>query len=66
MSEPSIDYSCAHCGNSQRYRLVPEATPDPGASAAPSEIPSIDLRCLRCGASQTYKVVPESVHTGRA
>ena len=37
MSEPSIDYSCAHCGHSQKYRLVPTAAPDPAASAAPSD-----------------------------
>jgi hypothetical protein len=59
MPEPSIDYSCAHCGHSQTYRLVPEAASDPAASAQPREIPSIDLRCLRCGASQMYKLVPE-------
>ncbi len=64
MLEPSIDYSCAHCGHSQKYRLVPTAAPNPAASAAPSEIPSIDLRCLRCDASQTYKLVPDSLQAG--
>jgi ribosomal protein L37E len=63
MPEPSIDYSCSHCGASQTYRLVPDIAPDPAASVGPREIPSIDLRCLRCGASQTYKLVPDSVHT---
>jgi hypothetical protein len=61
MLEPSIDYSCAHCGHSQTYRLVPAVAPDQAASVAPREIPSIDLRCLRCDASQTYKLVPDSV-----
>jgi uncharacterized Zn finger protein len=63
MPAPSIDYSCAHCGHSQTYQLVPEVAPAAGAHAAPREIPSIDLRCLRCGTSQTYKLVPESGHT---
>ena len=62
MPEPSINYSCSHCGASQTYRLVPEAASAPAASAAPHEIPSIDLRCLRCGAAQMYKLVPDSVH----
>lgn len=61
MFEPSIDYSCPHCGNSQTYRLVPAVAPDPGASVAPLQTPSIDLRCLHCDASQTYKLVPDSV-----
>jgi len=38
MLEPSIDYSCAHCGHSQTYRLVPAVARDP-ASTAPQEIP---------------------------
>jgi hypothetical protein len=63
MPAPSIDYSCAHCGHSQTYRIVPDVAPDPAANAAPVEIPSIDLRCLRCGASQTYTLVPVSVHS---
>jgi hypothetical protein len=62
MFEPSIDYSCPHCGSSQTYRLVPAVAADPAARVAPQEIPSIDLRCLRCDASQTYKLVPDSVH----
>ena len=61
MPEPSINYSCPHCGESTTYRLVPAVAPDPAASRAPQEIPSIDLRCLRCDTSQTYKLVPESV-----
>jgi len=63
MPEPSINYSCAHCGHTQTYRLVPEVAPDPAAIGAPRGIPSIDLRCLRCGASETYRVVPEGVHS---
>lgn len=63
MPEPSIDYSCPHCGESTTYRLVPEVTPDSAAVGPPSEIPSIDLRCLRCGTSETYKVVPDSART---
>jgi len=59
--EPSIDYSCAHCGHSQTYRLVPEVGPAAGANVPPSEIPSIELRCLRCGTSATYKLVPDSM-----
>jgi hypothetical protein len=59
--EPSIDYSCAHCGHGQTYRLVPEATLAPAANVPPSEIPSIDLRCLRCGTSATYALVPDGV-----
>ena len=66
MFEPSIDYSCPHCGNSQTYRLVPAAAPDPAARVAPQETPSIDLRCLRCDASQTYTLVPESVRATSA
>lgn len=66
MSEPSIDYSCPHCGHSQTYRLVPAVAPDPAGSVAPTEIPSIDLRCLRCGKSQTYKLVPDSVRAASA
>ena len=62
MLEPSIDYSCAHCGHSQTYRLVPAVAPDPAASTAPQEIPSIDLRCLRCDTSQTCKLLPDSIH----
>jgi hypothetical protein len=66
MLEPSIDYSCTHCGHNQTYRLVPALAPDPAASAAPREIPSIDLRCLRCGASQTYELVPGAVEAASA
>lgn len=66
MSEPSIDYSCPHCGNSQTYRLVPSVAPDPAAGVAPREIPSIDLRCLRCDTSQRYKLVPDSVRAASA
>lgn len=66
MFEPSIDYSCPHCGHSQTYRLMPAVAPGPAASVAPPEIPSIDLRCLRCGTSQTYKVVPDSVQSAAA
>jgi hypothetical protein len=66
MFEPSIDYSCAHCGHSHTYRLVPAVARDPAASTAPQEIPSIDLRCLRCHKSQTYKLVPDSVHSASA
>ena len=62
MLEPSIDYSCARCGHSQTYRLVPAVAPDPAASTAPQEIPSIDLRCLRCDTSQTCKLLPDSIH----
>ena len=65
MLEPSIDYSCAHCGHSQTYRLVPAVAPDP-ASTAPQEIPLIDLRCLGCDTSQTYKLVPDTVHSASA
>ena len=61
MFEPSIDYSCAHCGHSQTYRLVPTVAPDPAANVAPHEATSIDLRCLRCDTSQTYELVPDSV-----
>jgi hypothetical protein len=61
MPEPSIDYSCPHCGEKTTYRLVPEVAPDPAASGAPNVIPSIDLRCLRCDTGQTYKLVPDSV-----
>jgi hypothetical protein len=61
MSEPSINYSCPHCGHSQTYRLVPAVAPDAAASLAPRELPSIDLRCLRCDTSQTYKLVPDNV-----
>lgn len=32
MPEPSIDYSCPHCGNSTTYRLVPEVAADPAAA----------------------------------
>jgi uncharacterized Zn finger protein len=63
MPEPSIDYSCPHCGQRSTYRLVPEAPSDPAASGPPQEIPSIDLRCLRCGASQSYKLVPDAVRS---
>jgi hypothetical protein len=63
MFEPSIDYSCPHCGETQTYRLVPAVAPDPAARVAPHEIPSIDLRCLRCDTSQTYKLVPDTVRT---
>ena len=66
MFEPSIDYSCAHCGHSQTYRLVLAVAPDPAASTAPQEIPSIDLRCLRCDTSQTYELVPDTVHSASA
>jgi uncharacterized Zn finger protein len=66
MFEPSIDYSCPHCGETQTYRLVPTVAPDDAASSTPREIPSIDLRCLRCGTSQTYKVVPDSVRAAAA
>ena len=59
---PSIDLSCAHCGNSQHYRITPDVALDPAASLPPREIPSIDLRCLRCGASNMYRLVPVPVH----
>ena len=62
MPEPSIDYSCARCGASHTYRLVPEVAPEPAAKIPPREIPSIDLSCQGCGATQTYKLVPASVH----
>jgi len=62
MPNPSIDYTCAHCGASLTYRLVPEVAPDPGASVAPQQTPSIDLSCSKCGGSQRYKIVPDSVH----
>jgi hypothetical protein len=61
MFEPSIDYSCPHCGHSQTYRLVPAVAPDLAVRVAPGEIPSIDLRCVRCDTSQSYKLVPDSV-----
>lgn len=63
MPEPSIDYSCPHCGETTTYRLVPAVAADPAAAGPPSEIPSIDLRCLRCDTGQTYKLVPDSVRT---
>lgn len=63
MPEPSIDYSCPHCGETTTYRLVPEVAPDRAAAGAPSEIPSIDLSCTRCETGQTYKLVPDSVRT---
>jgi hypothetical protein len=66
MFEPSIDYSCPHCGQTQTYRLVPTVAADPAASGAPQEIPSIDLRCLRCDTSQTYKLVPDPVRATSA
>jgi hypothetical protein len=66
MFEPSIDYLCPHCGETQTYRLVPAAAPDPAASGVPREIPSIDLRCLRCDTSQSYKLVPDSVRSAAA
>jgi hypothetical protein len=66
MFEPSINYACPHCGQSQTYRLVPAVASDPAASGAPREIPSIDLRCLRCDTSQTYKLVPDSVQAASA
>jgi DNA-directed RNA polymerase subunit RPC12/RpoP len=57
---PSINYSCARCGTTQTYSLMPgEASePDEHGSAAPREIPSIDFACSRCGAIQTYQLVP--------
>ena len=33
MSEPSIDYSCPHCGETQTYRLVPPPRPIPRRAA---------------------------------
>jgi hypothetical protein len=65
MFEPSIDYSCPHCGHRQTYRLVPAVAPDPAAGVAP-EITSIDLRCLRCDTRQTYELVPKGVHAAPA
>jgi len=60
---PSIDYSCARCGATQIYQLVPMATPEQGQrpSTGPGAIPSLDLSCSRCGATQTYQLVPASV-----
>ena len=60
---PSIDYSCPHCGARQIYQLVPmEANEhERQATAVAREIPSIDLSCSRCGSSQTYKLVPMNV-----
>jgi hypothetical protein len=66
MYEPSIDYSCPHCGHSQTYRLVPAVAPEPAASVAPLHTPSIDLRCLRCDASRTYQLVPDGVRATSA
>jgi DNA-directed RNA polymerase subunit RPC12/RpoP len=59
MPEPSINYRCAHCGQSQTYRLVADVAPDSAASVPPAEIPSINFRCMHCGASATYHLVPE-------
>ena len=59
--DPSIDYSCPHCGAAQTYQLVPiEANEREQQTKLPGEIPSIDLSCSRCGSSQTYKLVPMS------
>lgn len=58
MAEPSIYYSCSQCGQSQRYRLVPEVVEEP--VNPPAEIPSIDLACAGCGATATYMLVPAS------
>lgn len=61
MSErPSIDYTCAHCGASSTYQLVPDAargTHGP-VSIGPS-VASIDFSCSRCGTIQTYMLVPD-------
>ena len=65
MPDPSIDYTCPHCGANETYRLVPDVAPDPRASAAPHQVPSIDLSCSRCGGSQTYKIVPASAAGAR-
>ena len=63
---PSIDYSCAHCGNSQSYRLVPDApTPSPSAGAPPAEIPSIDLRCLKVRRQPDLPACPCRCHDQR-
>ncbi|HJS97082.1 MAG TPA: hypothetical protein VJ741_22625 [Solirubrobacteraceae bacterium] len=67
MFEPSIDYSCPHCGETQTYRLVPAGgAADPAAAGIPREIPSIDLRCLRCDTGQTFKLVPDPVGAASA
>jgi hypothetical protein len=60
---PSIDLSCARCGATRIYQLVPLAGRPTveEAQAIPHAIPSIDLTCSRCGASQTYKLVPDAV-----
>ena len=59
MPDPSINYKCSHCGESQTYRLVADVAPDPAAHLSPAEIPSINFRCVHCGASATYDLVPE-------
>jgi DNA-directed RNA polymerase subunit RPC12/RpoP len=60
---PSIDYSCPHCGARQIYELVPMNADerDRPTHVVAREIPSIDLSCSRCGSSQTYMLVPMNI-----
>jgi predicted nucleic-acid-binding Zn-ribbon protein len=50
----TLDYTCAHCGATETYTLVPAAR-ETDAPARP--VPELDFTCSSCGATDTYTLV---------
>jgi predicted nucleic-acid-binding Zn-ribbon protein len=51
----TLDYTCAHCGATETYTLVPVERETDDAPARPA--PELDFTCSSCGATDTYQLV---------
>jgi 5-methylcytosine-specific restriction endonuclease McrA len=58
---PNLEYTCAKCGSSETFELVP-ASPSERAtvhiSAETREPTELDFICSQCGARETFQLVP--------
>ena len=57
---PTLDWTCARCGNTERLQLVnaPTGQEDAGVRHPHPDAPTLDWTCSRCGTTETYRLVP--------
>ena len=57
---PTLNWTCARCGNRERLQLVnaPAGVQDAEASHGHEDEPTLDWTCSRCGTTETYRLVP--------
>jgi RNase P subunit RPR2 len=61
---PTLDWTCAHCGNNMTLELVMLSPSEGGHQRTEpmgsQEAPRLDWTCSRCGTTETYMLVASS------